>query len=636
MIQYYLNGQPTDPPEGVDAIRFVRRRHRTYFGFLYQKLGLVEGIGNLTFRQPDAVNLLRSAHKKDGLLAEVSYRIDQDGVGVLYDGYINFDAYVYQQDEQGGAVSVMLRDDRRVVDLDMQAQTSFALVADTTIRLHARRLAGSSAMELDTARAVVSVKRKDAALLVHSVPLRQPGNADSDKGALPGTLAGSTEPLALTPCYTNTSPAAQLLHVTGTVAFTGSTEQNGIVALTLESGGDQLPVARLGLTTTGKQQLAVIDQTIRVLPGTELRLLMRTETAVTGYSFSYDMLTAVQFDATETVPNSYCQGILAANLLTRLVARCSPDIALRSDFFARGLAARLLITNGALLRAVSLPIQASLATTFGNLSALFSLYMGFDQRGTLRIEDRASLRNYRRTTQIRELLSYSEKPCTERLFSEVLAGYSNWQGGSAGAALDVNTARRYLTPLTRMRNTLNLQCGWVGSGAMIEEQRRKQFSSESATAGKADSQDSALYVIVTSGRSGQLDNERLENVAGVTGLVDPGNAYNLAITPGRSLANWAAQLRPCLPLTLEESATRQSVAFAYEESYTDETTGLDGTRDNPVEVLLDAPMSASDFYQLGDWIVLPTGVEGLLMDAVWQQGATGGVATLTIWPDWQA
>lgn len=636
MIQYYLNGQPTDPPEGVDAIRFVRRRHRTYFGFLYQKLGLVEGIGNLAFRQPVAVNLLRSAYAKDGLLAEVSYRIEQDGFGVLYDGCINFETYVYQQDEQGGSVSVMLRDDRRVVDLDMQAQTMFSLAADTNIRLHARRLAGSAAMELDTARAVVSVKRKDAAVLAHSVPLRQPATSNSDKGSLPGTLAGLSEPLTLTPCYTNTSAGAQLLHITGTVAFTGSTEQNSIVGLALETGDDRLPIARLGLTTVNKQQLAVIDQTIRVLPGAELRLLMRTETAVTGYSFSYDVLTAVQFDATETVPDSYCTGILAGNLLARLVARCSPDITLRSDFFSRGLPARLHITNGALLRAISLPIQTSLATTFGNLSALFSLYMGFDRTGTLRIEDRASLRTNRRTTQIRQLLSYSEKPCAERLFSEVLAGYSNWQGSSAGIALDVNTARRYLAPLTRLRNVLNLQCSWVGSGAMIEEQRRKQFSGESATAGKADSQDSALYVIVTAGRAGQLANERLENVAGVSGLIDPGNAYNLAIAPGRSLANWAAQLRPCLPLTLEESATRQTVAFSYEDSYTDETAGLSGVRSNPVEALFGAPMSASDFYQLGDWIVLPTGVEGLLMDAVWQQGAAGGVATLTIWPDWQA
>lgn len=623
-MRCYLDDQLTPLPRGLDALQLRKSRHRAYWGFTYRAMGFVEGTGGLTFTDQAAVDYLNRAYARRGILTVTRFRLEDDDAGVLYDGFINYE----QKNSAPGAFSFALRDDQATARFESQATTVYAVDATETIRLQGRPLDGVAALGLNAAGAVVRVARPNARPMQHSLPL---AGTDAKEQPVAGTILGVQDPLGVAPFYSNTTSAPISLRLVGSVSLTTQASGGGLATLRLvSSSGTAAVVGNVSLANAvSAVQTLLVDATVTVPAAGSLSLVMGTAYDLSSYTLSYTGA-SLNLARVELAPDSVAAGLPVQTAFARLVEQMTGgamrvSVAGLSDLF---------VTDGLNLRGITGPLKLSLRGLFDGLNAIYNLRLDV-QGDTIVIEPKVNLFSRGKITYLPTITALSEKPNMELLFSEVEVGYQAGTGDGLLSALEPHTGRRYQTAQTTLRNTLNLKSGLIASGSLIEQQRRKQFDSATSSAAKAEGYDSTPFLIQSTGTGSSRTAAGLTGVRRAEGIPQPDRAYNLRITPRRNLGRWGWLLRTLGPLTLTDSDLRQVVTTRLPgeaSALVENESTIDFGPDHVADLWqVRAPMSLGDYRNLGDWVVLADGRQGLLMDAQWRQGKDGAMVDLALW-----
>ncbi|OIN55881.1 hypothetical protein [Arsenicibacter rosenii] len=612
MITCLIDDIVVHQPEGIDGLRLTKTRNRRYMGWLYRKLGTFPA-GAIRFTEPKVVNLLRTRLAYEGMQAETGFTL-KSGSLVLYDSYIDYSQYNYD----GRGVSISTRDRMAVSSLEANATTTYSLTPVAACLLHSRALSGS--VDLTASGAVASQTVKTAAVLTHTVPLAKPDNAED----IPGTVyeTGTTSALH----YLNTSDQVQTIRIAGQLRITATANTTTIFAL--KAGG--VTIGRYSVGTSATTLDCVVDVALSLSREQGFVLQFVPETAVSSYSFTYNSGTLISLGVQESYADSTAMGFTAYQLLATLIDEASGGkLKLNSSFFQVGDGANIFLTSGANLRGVVRPVRVSLQQVFEGLSALVPLQLTISGSEVI-VEDLQTALAKAPVHRITELLSYRERPDTDRFYNSIRTGYQTWKAESKVSELEVNSERRLATRNSNLRNELNLTSALIASGTLIEEVRRIQFQPDKAGENKSSSYDDSLFVIATVQKPYGRIAEKLERTQVIDGLIDAGNSYNLRFTPMRNLSRWAWRLAGNGPLTVTDAGT-QAAVIGYDSVLTDESEPVAVAGEPvPMRALVTTTMSMAEYEQLEGWLELPDGRTGLIMSADWQHTATGDIATIDI------
>ncbi|WP_234733394.1 hypothetical protein [Tellurirhabdus bombi] len=632
-MRFLLDELQIQAPLGSDGLKLRKDRHRLYWGFLFQKIGYVEGTGSVIFADPKATRLLRDRFGRFGVQAETRFRI-LEGDYTLYDGYIDYTQY----SDDGERVSAALRDDKTVISLATNLTTRYSFEPTDRVKLHARRLSSPANLVLNADVATVRRSAPYNILINHSVPLKR---VDEREQPLPGTMASIIRPELNTEIYQNTTDRPQSLVISGLVKVTASASHSLVPTLRVRlTEQEPIPIGSFSVSSTPELITAVVSLTVVVYPTQKLWLDWSHSDSVSSYSFAYDPDTAITVQESTTIPDSEAACFTAGELLEKLIDRASDGaLSFQSNFFSSGEGSTMLLTNGGNIRGLAKPVIASFQEVFEGLNALYNLKM--DIVGSHVVIEPKSFRGgpSHGVTRIPQLNNFRQIPNTDLLFSEVFTGFETWRGESLASGSEVNSQRQYRTGITTLRNTLDLRSKLIASGTLIEEQRRKQFQPDTASSSKADTLDEALFVICAIRKATGWQAERLENTDFISGVLEPASSYNLRINPRANLQRWTNLLADCLPLRLESSVGNAAARIAYNgREYSEQ--GIHFVVDVPLVgttiTEIEAPMSMLGYSQLTDLIEYPDPItgswkQGLLMDASWRRSLEGNTVTFLLY-----
>lgn len=623
MLRYFLDNQPVQGPLYADGLTLKKERNRRYWGFLYRKLGFVEGSSNLRFEEPDAVAVLTNTLDRDGVQGQTPFRLERSGQ-VLYDGFVDY--ATLRADSNG--IDVGLRDEVAVLDLSAQAATVFGLESSGVLSLHPRRLGGLPGLIADPNSLTVQRSESSAVPITHSVPLTR--RAEKDE-TVAGTLEPVITPLASDRMYYNSTGKDQLVTLNGLVSVTATAGSNRTATLRAVSIGTP-GFADIGQWDIGPVAVSIraaVSVSIWIKAGDSLKLEWTGSGSVNSFNFTYGVDTAIRIGDEPDVAGSMAYGLRVNSVVRQLIEKAtSGKLAFRSDFLSIDPDGALFLCNGAGVRGIRKNLAVSLQSVFDNLNALFCLAMWVED-GVLRLEKRTNRPTG--TTRIDAVLSRTEGVATEMLYNSVKAGYTNWQAeNSALSADEPNGLRTYSTGITALRSELNLVSEWVTASGVIETQRRKQFDTKTAGSAKADSLDDALFLVANFGGRA----ERLELSGQVSGVYDPETLYNLRVTPGRCVSRWADWLSSSLPLNAESVQGSDSLRSSYNGDVVNEHQPIVGNRGAvPKLVTLTTPMSMDEYADCGDWIEYDYAGQtrrGEVLNISWQLSQTGETANITL------
>lgn len=279
----------------------------------------------------------------------------------------------------------------------------------------------------------------------------------------------------------------------------------------------------------------------------------------------------LRISATTTTAATSCNGVLVHEAYQRVLSSMTgQNNIFYSDYFGRtdstpayavdGSGALRMVTNGYWLS--GFPISTSTPPAEGevdyrkglfcSLSDLFSSTDATDCLGmstelvngrpVVRIEPRAFYYPTSVVLALGSVTELSKSVAPEHLYGTAEVGFTTWKP-AANETLEFNGKRSYTLPLTITKNSYTALSPYIGGGYLIEEARRNRFDLATAQDSKADDNN---YLICLRRSGGLLVAERDEAFAEVTGIPNPSTAYNLRLSPGRSLRRHGAFLQPTL------------------------------------------------------------------------------------------
>lgn len=630
MLKCFLNDQPVDTPLEMRSLTLRKSRNLRYWGFLFRKLGFMDGRSASVFRQPDAIRVLESALDRDGVQAETRFKMESGGT-VVYDGFIDYATYELTSD----GVSAGLKDDKAVGDFSSQATGLFSLEPADRVGLHPRKLGGLPGLLTDPAGRTVQRSSPAPVAVTHSVPLSLRNQKDE---TIAGVLAPVVNPLASDPCYRNTSARDQLVSLSGLVVVTAECSGSGInIALkasSLQSPGEGIDVGLWTINATARLITAAVSGQVLVRAGDALKLDWTGSGAVNSWKFSYSGDTRITVSDETTFPASVGYGLTVLSAMQQLTSRTTDGrLTFVSDYLTTGEGFGLLLASGAGIRGIFKSLTVSLDGLFQAVNVRGNMALWAEGR-TIRLEPKS--KRPRSLSRIDVLISRTERVATDYIYNSIQAGYKTWRSDSAMLSVDEPNGKRvYSTGVTTIRNSLDLVSDFITASGLIETQRRKQFDTKTASENKADALDESLFLIQCVPDPVGWRAETTEAADFVTGVYEPATVYNLRLSPGRMLDAWADWLAPSLPLTTESVEGSNTMVASVNSVVVDEALPLPGVVRSRVPRLVEivTPMYMFQYANLGELVTYRYNnktYEGELLDAVWQQDQQVSQATLTL------
>lgn len=625
MEHYFLNDTEVMPPRGIDALTRQKSRSRRYFSFLYRNVGYASGVGNVTFTDSLSRELLMTPYRKSKVSAETRFRMEFDGV-TEFDAFVDYLSCNYNKDN----FTCAFRDEKALTTLESQATTQFSVSPQTSVLLRPKRVVGPSTHTIQTATAIVQRSTQSSQSISHAVPFVAPERTET---TLPGQLLTVEKPLENTPIYRNSTNEAQSFSLIGRLGISFSASSNVEANLTVfvydpNGTATEIPQGRLLVTTSVNSFTLLIRGEMLVQPGGWVVVGFKGGNAQ-RFKFEYSTDSLITLESSNQAPESTCRGFRAGDLLAALVDRSSNGaFEFRSDYFSTGDGRTLFITNGANLRGLHKDLVTSLQDIFEGITGFEPLAL-WRENEYIRVEPlEVYLKEYATSTVLDgEIISADYGPNQSYLANEILTGFETWRADGPLASDEFNCSHQYTTPYKTVRQTLDLRTKTlIGSGSLIEQQRRKQFSDSTANT-SADDSDNKLYVIcVTRDRTGQLVNETRQRTPQISNTIDAETPYNVRLTPHRSLRKWSLILE-LEDLQFESAEGNSKLISRYEDELyplreNDRHQGVIKSLLGLETVELRVAMTQDQFNSLGDWITYWDGDEpyrGLLMDAVWRK-----------------
>lgn len=220
---------------------------------------------------------------------------------------------------------------------------------------------------------------------------------------------------------------------------------------------------------------------------------------------------------------------------------------LNANQVADGCGSKYFITNGFQIRQFDVdnrPLKVSLKKCLQAVRGTFCLGMNYanDTSGAfVRIERADYYYQLRQILAIELLESYSEEVIIEEMYNELEMGYDKYQDDGYNSLDEFNTKSSYLTPIKKNKKKLSVLSPFITSGYKIETVRRDQFNVNPSTSVTND--EDPFMIAVKRENSTDWVTEKDESFDTVTGIISPETAYNLRVSPMRTLFNWFIWLK---------------------------------------------------------------------------------------------
>lgn len=280
-------------------------------------------------------------------------------------------------------------------------------------------------------------------------------------------------------------------------------------------------------------------------------------------------------DLNQFAAPSDCKAMLIHDVFSRMCEILTDEkLCFKSEFFGLtdqypfysedGCGSHTAITNGKNLRnmlqkdGTSFPISLSFTDLFKSCDAIWNIGMRIEYtaygKGIVRIEPKSFF--FRRDSIslfMDHVANITVTPATNYVFKGVTIGFEKWNlnTGSINGIDEFNTVHNYTLPVQNAKENLELKSKYIASGYIIELTRRVQYQSNPSTDFETD--DNVFFIclndkeissdIYSQDHSVQTYkantvSETKEHFPIVENFLSPESAYNLRLSPGRSLLRW--------------------------------------------------------------------------------------------------
>lgn len=102
---------------------------------------------------------------------------------------------------------------------------------------------------------------------------------------------------------------------------------------------------------------------------------------------------------------------------------------------------------------------------------------------------------------------------------------------------EFNTSAEYALPSDKIKGECKVESEFIGSGYLLELERRKQFEDSPTESSKYDDD---IFIVngIYDDNLGKYVNRTNENIAPITDLISPETSYNIAISPLQNFSRW--------------------------------------------------------------------------------------------------
>lgn len=311
------------------------------------------------------------------------------------------------------------------------------------------------------------------------------------------------------------------------------------------------------------------------------------------------------------VPTSTAKSLLVFEAFARVAQSITDNAdAFRSTLYGRtdsepfsydddGDASLRSIVNGFQIRQFPLeekPIFASFKDLFTTFEAIDNIGVGIEDNKIV-VEKKSYFYNNTIVITLDSVADIKKSIAREYYYNEFENGFAKWENEEVNGLDEFNSKRKWTLPITVIKNKLSKLATYIGSGYAIEFTRRKTYVANSTVDWKYDN-DNFVIVVRRNGIAFEADRDQDFDSDEFVNILDPATAYNLKISPKRTLKNWGYVLRAGI-----ERYLSKSIKFAFgEANYLMEsklTTEPETVIENE-DILgseLDAPLWLPEYYE---------------------------------------
>ena len=588
-MRYMLGGVEVDEPVGLEGIYFEKAKSNRFFSILSNTVGRVRGVGEVSFEQPTAVQILDAAKETDGIGAEVAFQMIDNTNTTLIDSEVDMINYRRRPNWW----SVTFRDSGQLSALESQAETMVSITPNLEVTLEPVALAQEITHYIaETLNAVTWKVAATTRALAH-YPAFEALMTRADET---GDFASVTNPFKEQAVWINTTPNARTVEVSARlkVAQRSATAATGVLALYVINGNNvtTYSIVDVVVGTSLETKTYTISEVITVPQNAELYLKMADFSAVSAdFEFTYDVAESyLSINADKAVASSTAKVVTCYDALRLIAAQIAPNVSITNEVAALDTD---WITNGKQLRGNrSATLKASFGMIWDELNKIYNLVLVRTGTNSVAIRSKADyLAQLGEGVEMQSVSMYELNPVPELLYGRVNVGFLQWQSNTPSGNEETYGNEYYSTGLNRVTESLDLICTTLSaSSKLMEVVRRKQFD--------------------TGGRSVSNDADYDEDLF----------IKGAAITPHDMLSNWECFWAVNTSQLVKTTGTPDSTA----RSVTGESDYFTGEA-----AVLQGVLSGEQWAQLEDVLTFYDGglrYRVLISEASYRPGAAGSGA----------
>lgn len=528
ITKFYIAGVEIEQPEGVNGFYLERIRDKVFDGFIRKRTSSIKGVGSITITDLEICQLLKTEFKAKGIDGVTEFSIVQNEEAI-YLGEVDYGNY---SENHNGHISVSFRDTEGVVQFDSNLQKEYEIEPENTIFLDRTELTGKATHGLSEIN-TVSRGQPNGKPFLFSVPMKV--NAKDSVTSGIGLDVKGVEDVEL-PFWKNNHTESVKINIGGYLSFLVSSSSIDHITVSIfnrDNGKvfEKLKVIEFDTNGTQEQKTVIIDKVVTVGVGGDVCLVIQGTESIQGYNYTFQT-TDLSVNQDLEFTGGDVSAILASSLCKKLIEKVSEGtLNFIDEAFVNE---KPFITNGLCLRQNKSVIKTSFLKIFTGLSKIYNLTLSIEGNTVyLRKKNDNLLRAGAYSlihSDTAEVTSVFLNALSDKFYSEVKVGYSEWKSDTILGNLEFNSSRIYDTAFKKSKSTLDLMVNEVvASGKLIEKQRRLQFETLKNNEKTDDKNDNTLFIIDTNG---------LRSILGENGI-------NEKINPVQILSNHSFEHGHC-------------------------------------------------------------------------------------------
>lgn len=450
-------------------------------------------MGEVSFEEPTAVQLLSTAKETDGFGAEVSFQMIDNTNTTLIDSEVDMINYRRRPNWW----SVTFRDSGQLSALELQAETMVSITPNLEVALEPINLAQEITHYIAENLNAVTWKVAATTRALAHYPAFDALMTRADET---GDFASVTNPFKEQAVWINTTPNARTIEVSArlTVAQRSATSATGLLVLYVVNGNNvtTFPIVDVVVGTSLETKTYTINEVITVPQNAELYLQMADFSAVSAdFEFTYDVAESyLSINADKTVASSTAKVVTCADALILTAAQIAPNVTITNEVAALDTD---WITNGKQLRGIR---AASLMVSFGmiwdELNKIYNLVLVRTGPNSAVIRTKVDyLAQLGDGVEMKSVSMYELNPTQELLYGRVNVGFLQWQSNTPSGNEETYGNEYYSTGLSRVAESLDLVCSTLSaSSKLMEVVRRKQFDTGGGSSSNDADYDEDLFI----------------------------------------------------------------------------------------------------------------------------------------------